>query len=310
MIIDDAIRSQDKRTVCHLYAADPDCELMDETQWAKANPAIDVFRSRQDIIDKLTSAMRLPASEAKMRNLILNQRVAQSNLFCAPSIWKQNDGPVNLELFKTERVSVGLDLSAKTDLTACVFSAKDPESGQIHQIPYVFVPSVGLEERGRRDRAPYPAWVNGGFMYAIGGNSIEYEQVIDFLKDEIKRQGFRTDIVNFDRWRIKDFQKKCKELGLWDGVEWREVGQGYKDMSPICEDYLANLSDSKIRHGGHPLFNYGIRSTIATSDPAGNIKLDKGKSNTRIDMIVAAVMSHGGLSRGVKKPLDVSAMIG
>src|SRR5690606_34251326 len=36
--IDKAIMSQDPHTVCHLYAAPEDCDLMDESAWKMANP--------------------------------------------------------------------------------------------------------------------------------------------------------------------------------------------------------------------------------------------------------------------------------
>ena len=35
--IDDALKSGNPKTVCHLYTADKDADLEDEEQWAKAN---------------------------------------------------------------------------------------------------------------------------------------------------------------------------------------------------------------------------------------------------------------------------------
>jgi phage terminase large subunit-like protein len=54
--IDAAIRTGDPHTVCHVYAADADCDLFDEEQWKKANPALDIFRSRADLVTQLKKA--------------------------------------------------------------------------------------------------------------------------------------------------------------------------------------------------------------------------------------------------------------
>src|SRR3954453_23487657 len=45
LLIDDALTNKPPKTVCYLYATDPDADLMDEVQWRKANPALGLFRS-------------------------------------------------------------------------------------------------------------------------------------------------------------------------------------------------------------------------------------------------------------------------
>ena len=39
-LIDDGLSGADETTVCHLYAADEDCDLLDEEAWRAANPAL------------------------------------------------------------------------------------------------------------------------------------------------------------------------------------------------------------------------------------------------------------------------------
>lgn len=310
MVIDDAERSNDPTIVCHVYTSTKDCDLMDETEWARSNPALDIFRSRKDVMNQMTKATRLPAMEAKMRNLILNQRVAQENLFVSPSIWIKNNRAPNLDLFREPRiVTAGLDLSKKHDLTACVLAVEDDES-VIHLQPFVFTPSRNIEERAKRDRAPYDVWIRDGHLIPLGGDVVDYAQVCNFLQDRIDEEEFHIDTITFDRWRIKEFQKACEEEQALGQVVWEEFGQGFKDMAPACQALLEKLIDGKIRHGAHPLLNYGIANAIAVQDPAGNLKLDKSKSTARIDMIVAAVMAVGSIERSRSMRFDAYAMIG
>lgn len=63
-------------------------------------------------------------------------------------------------------------------------------------------------------------------------------------------------------------------------------------MSPALRTFESDLLNAKFRHGGHPVLNMCAANAVVTSDPAGNRKLDKGKSNGRIDGMVALAMAR------------------
>jgi phage terminase large subunit-like protein len=307
--IDDALRSGDPHTVCHLYAADPDCDLMDVKQWKKANPALGVFRSEKDLRNQLQEAARLPVNEASVRNLCLNQRIAAESLWLAPTVWKKCSTAPDLEVFRENPVCVGLDLSSRRDLTAAVLAAKD-ENGMVHLLPYVFTPSLGIEERARIDKAPYDRWRDMGVLKTTPGPTVDYEWVAQFLALEFDTLGIYPSAVAFDRWRIEAFKKASEAHGFATDAEWVPVGQGYKDISPRMEAFENLLLQGAIAHGAHPLMNLAASHAIAVSDPAGNKKLDKSKATQRIDPLVAAIMAVFQVSDGsIEEAVDVSTMI-
>lgn len=298
ILIDDAIRSQDPHTVCHLYTSPKELDLLDEKGWLMANPGLGVFRSKSDLKNQLTQAKRLPATAAGNENLLLNRRVAQEHLFLSPQVWKANRQPIDLEVFRNNPVSVGIDLSARNDLTAAVAAARNPEDGHVHLLPFVFTPTHGIEDRSRRDRAPYDAWVNTGQMYTCGGSSMDYYQISELLRDLFHDLGIEPTTIEFDRWRIDDFKRACSETGFAQMATWNMVGQGFKDQGPRCEAFLGLMLEGKIHHGNHPLLNMAASNAIAVSDPAGAIKLDKSKATQRIDPMVAAVAAVYPVSDG------------
>ena len=67
-LIDDGLSEIDPAIVCHLYAANEDCELADESEWHKANPALGKFRDYEDLATAIRKAIRMPAEEPKVRN--------------------------------------------------------------------------------------------------------------------------------------------------------------------------------------------------------------------------------------------------
>ena len=302
VMVDDSIRSGDKKTVCHLYQADPDCDLLDKKQWKKANPALGIFRSEEDLEEQLKQASRLPAMEGSARNLLLNQRVALESLWLAPSAWKSCSQKPDLTVFQKYPCSIGLDLSARNDLTAAVIAAQDDKE-VVHILPFVFTPLNGIEERSQRDRAPYATWAKNGQMVAVPSNTIDYGYVATYLRDHLHEMGIDIDTLCYDRWRIEIFQKACEDVGAFQGVRWEAIGQGYKDFSPRIESFEAKLLEGKIKHGAHPLLNLGASNAIAVSDPAGSRKLDKSKSTQRIDMMVAAVMAVHSVTEGAEQSL-------
>jgi phage terminase large subunit-like protein len=307
--IDDAIRSGDPHTVCHIYAAEEGCDLMDKEQWKKANPALGVFRSEKDLEEQIKQAARIPSMEASVRNLLLNQRIALDSLWLAPAVWKSCAGEIDIDAFRgMHHVSLGLDLSMRTDLTAAVLSTRD-DNGVIHLLPFVFAPSQGMKDRELRDKAPYTAWERDGQLFAVPGATLDYEWLCEWLKAKLDDLGIEINSIQFDRWRIKEFRSAAERTGFALDAEWLEIGQGYQSMSPRIEAFETYMLQGKMRHGAHPLLNMAAANAIVVRDAANNRKLDKSKSTLRIDPIVAAVMAVGAFMEQ-EAEFDVGAFIG
>lgn len=299
VMMDDGIRSQDPHTVIHLYCADEDGDILDEAQWLKANPGLGVFRVKKDLEEQLKRAVRLPAQQSGALNLLLNRRVSQVSLWLGPIPWRECGGDIDLDVFRYGKVAVGIDLSARQDLTAAVLAAAD-ESGVVHLLPFCYTPMEGLEERSRRDRTPYDVWVREGKMIAVAGANIEYIQVAEHLKDQLESLRIMLDTIEYDRWNWKYFEPVAREVGLVYGVTVNEVGQGYQSFTPRVNNFESLLLRGKIRHGNHPLLTMAASNAIAVGDPAGNKKLDKSKSTARIDPLVASVMAAFPVSEGAQ----------
>jgi phage terminase large subunit-like protein len=222
-------------------------------------------------------------------------------------VWKLNGAEPNDELFYSYPVHCGLDLSARNDLTACVLSVLDPETGLVHTKPIVFTPLDNIEDRARQDRAPYDTWAKSGHMIALPGRHLDYGMIAEELAKQTK--GMTIASVQFDRWRIDDFKPRADEFGFAAESEWIPVGQGFKDFSLRVDGLDSLLLQGKIRHGMHPLLNLGAANAVVVTDPSGSKKYDKSKSSQRIDTLVALAMSVYPLSDGVFDEINIDSMI-
>ena len=150
VLIDDALEKKPPKTVCHVYCADKDGDLLDEKQWAKANPALGLFRSMNDMRKQAEKAARMPSFENTFRNLNLNQRVSTFAPFVSRSVWELNVGEY---IGDGEIWYGGLDLSARTDLTAFTLISEN-SSGKIDIEQYFWTPEGGLLDREKVDKQP------------------------------------------------------------------------------------------------------------------------------------------------------------
>lgn len=287
ILIDDALINKHPKTVCHLYAADEDCDVMDEEQWKKANPALGLFRSYKDQKKQAENASRMPSFENTFRNLNLNQRITTTSPFISRSAWKACDG-VPFPLGLCSEIYGGLDLSAKTDLTSLALLGFHEESKTWNVHTVSWTPEQTLHERAKRDRVPYDLWVKQGLLLTTPGSTIDYEYVIRQMKDILPKE---IICIGFDRWRMDVFRKEMERAGVEFPME--EVGQGYKSFSPALDALEGMILNGTLRHGGNPVLTMAAANTVVTFDPAGNRKADKAKATGRIDPFVALTMAAG-----------------
>lgn len=283
--LDDAEKSQDPRIVSHVYTAPKDADLQDKKAWKAANPALGIFRSLVDLAEQAKQAARMPSAENTFRNLCLNQRVSTVSPFISVDVWKSCGGIV--QEYGSAPVWCGLDLSARTDLTALIIVGKI--AGIWHVTPHFWTPEKGLAERAKRDRAPYDVWARQGYLHTTPGATVDYEYVAQDIGAILGMLDVQA--IAYDRWRIDILQKELAEHSIT--LPLKEFGQGFKDMSPALDALESELLNARIAHGNHPVMTMCAANSVVVKDPAGNRKLDKSKSTGRIDGMVALAMAMG-----------------
>jgi phage terminase large subunit-like protein len=167
-----------------------------------------------------------------------------------------------------------------------------------------WLPSEGLLDKADKDRVPYLAWRDAGWLQALPGRAINKKSVIQYLAQITA--SFELVGVAYDRWRIEDLQMLLAEDGLT--LPLVAFGQGYKDMAPAIDEFERKLLNNQIEHDGNPVMTWCAANAVVIEDPAGNRKLDKAKATGRIDGAVAAVMAVG-LAQTTKPKINIDAFL-
>lgn len=286
-LIDDAAAAGDPSIVCHVYRAPEDCELDDEAAWEAANPALGLFKSRDQMVKDAEKAKRLPEAENTFRWLHLNQRVNPFSPFLSRDVWQANASPADPDAFRYGEVYGGLDLSKTTDLTAFVLVAR--WQGQWHVRPWFFMAEGLIPARAKADRVPYDVWHKQGLIIGTPGKVVGQDWVAHKVAEETA--GLNVRAIAYDRAYSKWFLSECDRIGV--NLPIQDFGQGFISMSPAVAAVEEAALQGTICHGGHPVLNMCVNNAVAVSDPAGNRKLDKARSTGRIDGIVALAMAMG-----------------
>lgn len=301
-LIDDGLTGVDSSILVHLLTAPEDADPFDPETIRSVNPALGHFLDEGDLIREAERARRMPAFESAFRNLRLNQRVDASteNRLCTAAVWRLGAGAVDLEKLAGRPCFAGLDLSAKHDLTALVLVFPNDEAEPCYDVvPYFWTPTGQMEARRPAEADLFRQWERAGKLEFIDGPVIRFRTVAERLV-ALSRQ-FDLRVVAYDRWRIDELKQEMADLGV--DLPLEPYGQGFKDMAPAVEFFAECALTGRLHHAGHPVLTACVANAVVVPDPAGNQKIDKGKSNmrgtTRVDGAVALCMALGVARRFV-----------
>ena len=129
---------------------------------------------------------------------------------------------------------------------------------------------------------------------------MDYEWVKSYVIE--KTEIYDIQEICFDPWNATQLANDLNN----EGLECVQIRQGYATLSEPTKDIMTLTLQQKIIHNNNPVLAWAIGNSVVTSDPAGNIKLDKSKTTFRIDPAAALVTSHTRARLGNKK-VDVSA---
>ena len=95
LLIDDALAGHDPKTVLRFNYAGPEHEdPFTVAAIRAANPAVDIFMNRDEVLGMAANARRMPARQAEFENLVLKRRVETNNPFVSAPLWRGCGGEV------------------------------------------------------------------------------------------------------------------------------------------------------------------------------------------------------------------------
>lgn len=288
-----ALQLKDDAFFAYICAMDEgDDPFKDEKCWHKANPSLRFgLPGMRYLREQVTQARGMPSKESIVKRLNFCQWVeAESPWISADAWFACEDKKFDLRRLIGRRCWGGLDLSSTQDLTALVLEFEPTEDDPYwRQLEWFWLPGDGLHDKADKDRVPYIAWRDGGFLIALPGRAINKLAVVKQLAEIAALYDLQQ--LGYDRWRIEDLKMILDQEGI--SLPLVPFGQGFKDMAPAVDEYERRLIDRQLKHSGNPVMTWCAANAVVMTDPAGNRKVAKEKATGRVDGIVAAIMATG-----------------
>ncbi len=270
--------------ICEL---DKDDDIKDESVWIKANPILATYevgmkKLRSDLKLALDNPEKMRTFMTKRMNVWVDQK---ENGYMDMSKWNACGRHIDWEELRGQEVVVGVDLSAKIDLTSVNFETKK-EKYLIKN--HSFMPEDTLATRARTDKAHYQLWAKQGWITPTPGAVVDYGFIKAYIMEKEKEYDLKIKEICADPWNATQFMQDMEA----EGYVVVEIRQGIKTLGEATSDFREQVYQGNLEHDNSPVLAFAMHNAVTRSDPNGNIMLDKSKSTERIDPAAAAINSH------------------
>jgi phage terminase large subunit-like protein len=294
----------DEQCFAFIAHADPEDDWTAERTWRKANPNYGVSVKPDDLRALIAKAVHMPAAAAAVQQKRLNLWVNAIAPWLSLEGWRAGQSEWTPVSMTGEPCWVGVDLSSKIDLTAVVIlfpPGADRKTWRL--ICHALTPADTLHERARRDRAPYPVWVDRGWLQTNPGNRIDQDRVRDLVVAAAAQ--YQVQGVGIDPWNAGNLVTDLEAAGLLVV----EVPQNRAQLSETAKQFEADVLDGLVDGGGNELLTWAVSNVVAPADDHGNIYPSKKRSRGRIDPVMAALNARKLATVGAPAPPAYQFMV-
>lgn len=259
----------------------------DESVWIKANPLLAQTEEGMAYLrGELRAALDVPS---KMRNFLTKNM----------DIWvdQREDGYMPMDKWRACRGElpdlrgreciVGVDLSAKIDLTSVGFEFPLPD-GRSAVLSHSFMPAETLAARRKTDKVPYDLWVQQGHITATDGAVVDYRFIMQYIEDRVAENGWKVREICYDPYNATQFAQEMEDLGY----TMVEIRQGIPTLGEPTKDFRDLVMAGRVIHDDNPMLTWAMSNAVTRQDHNDNIMLDKSKARERIDPVAALINAH------------------
>ena len=292
---------QDDLLFSYVCAMDKgDMPFEDETCWIKANPGLGEIKPIEGMRAAVQKAKNIPAERNRVARLHFCEWTQSDTAWIQWSCYDDCLADLDIKDYEGHECYQGLDLSAKTDMTAksLVFRGKATDDGQPTYDAFVhcWMPEANIVERGREDGCDYAEWAQMGFITLVPGFKISLDWVAtDLAKDACL---YAVQQVAYDRWSYALLEEILENRNI--DLPTAQHPQGFNRVKdcplwmPGSIDTLETLIlERRIRIARNPVLTMAAAGAVFDPNPDGNRRFAKKRATCRIDALVALAQGIG-----------------
>lgn len=301
-----------------IYCLDPDDDIWNPTNWAKANPFISSNAEKFEIL-KTDAQTAKDMAGSDLRDFLtksLNMWVQNTDdQFILADKWQKCGSKRTLEDMRGRSCWVGLDLSSGGDLTTYSLEFSEEyisELGEAKEKCYFyshsFMPRGRLQEHIETDLAPYDLWESMELITVTGGVN-DYKNDYKFIIKDLKHIKEEYDItflgIGIDPHNADGILAELEEFGCPVVI----IVQSCKSLNDATTDIQLLVKSEDLEYNAkNELLTWSFLNAKVVRNSFDEIKVDKkpGKRFKRIDPVDACIDAHAcKLKNKTKEVVDV-----
>jgi phage terminase large subunit-like protein len=289
--------------ICSLDEGDD--PLTNEKCWIKANPSLGFTIKHDYLRQAVAQAKAIEGSKSGILRLNFCVWTDSHTSWMDRKTWEAcEDATLNIEDYRDEDCWIGLDLGQTRDLTAKAYAFKDGLTDDNQQKYVVFahgyLPSDGLLDRAKQDRAPYDVWVDKGHLTATKGRVTRLDVVANDLYRDYNR--FNLKSVAYDTWMSGHFRDELVHFDaefplIQHSQGFNRVRDSNLTMPHSINTFEKLLLQKRLRVAVNPALRSAVMAAQFDSSPSGLRRFVKQKATGRIDMAIALTMAIGAATQ-------------
>lgn len=301
-----------------IYCLDPDDDIWNPTNWAKANPFIASNAEKFEIL-KTDAQTAKDMGGSDLRDFLtksLNMWVQNTDdQFILADKWQKCGSNRTLEDMRGRSCWVGLDLSSGGDLTTYALEFSEEyisELGEAKEKCYFyshsFMPRGRLQEHIETDLAPYDLWESMELITVTGGAN-DYKNDYKFIIKDLKRIKEEYEItflgIGIDPHNADGILAELEDFGCPVVI----IVQSCKSLNDATTDMQLLVKSEDLEYNAkNELLTWSFLNAKVVRNSFDEIKVDKkpGKRFKRIDPVDACIDAHAcKLKNKTKEVVDV-----
>jgi len=268
-----------------VYTLDKDDSIYDENNWIKANPNIGISPDIPTFRAKLMKTLEVPADLPNFKIKHLNMWIEDAESFFDLDAWDRcADTSLKIEDYVNRKAKLGIDLSARIDLTARITIFKEPDGTYVIFDDIYLPEATFLDKKHSNDK--YESWHQQGYLHKTPGAVINYQTFGEGVSAHAKT--YKITGAAYDPWSATETAQR-----LSTSIDMVEFRQNTANMSEPMKKLDALMHDGKLKHRGSPVMRWCLGNVVAKTDHNGNVYPRKsgGHQKLKIDPIVGTIMA-------------------
>ena len=280
-----------------IYELDERDEWVNESAWAKANPALGTIKK----LDALQTHVNQALQNSRFRPTVL---VKDFNMPENASVaWLDYVEAVNPETVDLKNMGfkygiVGFDAADTIDLNSACMLMMRPNDDKIYGMHMYWLPEDALRDvtdtgdRKERDNVPYEQWIARGLLRTVEGNKVHRDVLLQWLNEIKEDFDIYTYAIGYDPWHVDDSTQR--DLEAYVGKQRVvPVRQGAQTLSLPMKQLKADYAAKRIVNH-NPITEWCRMNVTIRVDVNGNIQPDKKQNNpaNRIDGFMAELDAY------------------